>query len=168
MPAQDDTLEVDEGWRTMPYVADGSVGIGFVIDDYLGHRDDEQFAAAAGPIGRAARGQFYIEPGLFYGRAGMILYLSRRLPPGAGGEDPLIAAQVRRLSWHALSYEGHLAFPGEYLLRLSMDLASGTAGVMLALGAALHDEPVHLPFLGPNAPDRLEAGHDHVLTVGRR
>ena len=31
-------LEVDEGWRTMPYLGDGSVGIGMVLDDYLAHR----------------------------------------------------------------------------------------------------------------------------------
>jgi hypothetical protein len=28
-----------------------------------------------------------------------------------------------------------------------MDLATGTAGVLLALAAALHDEPTSLPFL---------------------
>jgi hypothetical protein len=30
-----------------------------------------------------------------------------------------------------------------------MDLATGTAGVLLAVGAALHGEPVHLPLLAP-------------------
>ena len=58
-----------------------------------------------------------------------------------------VAAHIRRLRWHALTYEGHLTFPGDQLLRLSMDLATGTAGVLLALGAALLDEPVSLPFL---------------------
>jgi hypothetical protein len=38
------------------------------------------------------------------------------------------------------------------LLRLSMDLFTGTAGVMLAAGAALNEHPVHLPFLGPATP----------------
>src|SRR5207302_8983754 len=85
----------------------------------------------------------------FYGRAGMILYLSRGLAPGAGGRDPVVAGHIRRLGWHALAYRGNLAFPGEQLLRLSMDLASGTAGVLLALGAALGDGAVELPFLGP-------------------
>ena len=66
-----------------------------------------------------------------------------------------------------MTYEGHLAFPGEQLLRLSMDLATGTAGVLLALGAALHDEPVHLPFLAPLAQRRHEIP-DHPLTVERR
>ncbi len=34
-------------------------------------------------------------------------------------------------------------------MRLSMDLSTGTAGCLLALGSALHDQPVHLPFLPP-------------------
>jgi hypothetical protein len=152
----DGALEVNEGWRTMPYLKDGSVGVGMVIDDYLAHRSDEQFVDAAAAIRRAATALFYVEPGLFYGRAGMILYLSRAHPPGAVEENPAVADQIRRLSWHALTYEGHLAFPGEQLLRLSMDLASGTAGVLLALGAALHDTPVHLPFLGPVKAHRAE------------
>jgi hypothetical protein len=32
-----------------------------------------------------------------------------------------------------------------------MDLATGSAGVLLALGAALHDEVADLPFLAPPA-----------------
>jgi tRNA A-37 threonylcarbamoyl transferase component Bud32 len=165
---EDGALEVTEGWRTMPYLADGSVGIGFVLENYLHHRDDDQFATAAAQIRRAAEAQFYIEPGLFYGRAGMILYLSHAQPPGsAAARDPVIAAQVQRLSWHALTYAGQLAFPGEQLLRLSMDLATGTAGVLLALGAALHHEPVHLPFLGPPQAAATEAVHDLVVTTER-
>ncbi|MDX6706862.1 MAG: putative SapB synthase [Solirubrobacteraceae bacterium] len=146
-------LHVDEGWRTLPYISDGSVGIGFVVDDYLARRADERFAQAAGQIRAAAKSGFYIGSGLFSGRAGMIMYLSRGLAPGAGGEDPVVAAHVRRLEWHAMSYRGNLAFPGDQLLRLSMDLGSGSAGILLALGAALHDAPVHLPFLGPVYPD---------------
>ena len=151
-------LQVNEGWRTMPYLADGSVGIGLVLDDYLAHRQDERFVEMAAAIRKAAEGQLYVEPGLFYGRAGMILYLSRTLAPGAGGRDPVVASHIRRLGWHALAYRGDLAFPGEQLLRLSMDLASGTAGVLLALGAALHDSPIELPFLGPHLRTEEHAG----------
>jgi hypothetical protein len=49
-----------------------------------------------------------------------------------------------------------------------MDLATGTAGVLLALGAALRDEPVHLPFLGPVRTDRIARADDFVLTAERR
>lgn len=161
-------LHVDEGWRTLPYIADGSVGIGFVVDDYLAQREDEQFQDAAPLIRRAAKSGFYGGSGLFLGRAGMILYLSRRLAPGTGAEDSVIAAHLRRLNWHAMSYRGHLAFPGDQLLRLSMDLATGTAGVLLALGAALSDTPVHLPFLGSVQEDVSRADPDLILmTEGR-
>jgi hypothetical protein len=60
-----------------------------------------------------------------------------------------VAKQVRGLAWHALPYENGMAFPGTGLLRLSMDLATGSAGVLLALGAVLHDEPVYAPLLTP-------------------
>jgi hypothetical protein len=161
-------LHVNEGGRTLPYIADGSVGIGFVVDDYLALREDEQFRAAATLIRAAAMGTFYVLPGLFSGRASMILYLSRGLAPCGGAHDPVVADHVRRLDWHAMSYRGRLAFPGDQLLRLSMDLGSGTAGVLLALGAALHDEPVHLPFLGPVDRDHGQTEPDLILmTEGR-
>ncbi|MFD0823869.1 lantipeptide synthetase, partial [Micromonospora zhanjiangensis] len=113
---------------------------------------------AAAAIRRAARSPLYVQSGLFAGRAGIIAYLANRLrlaDADRTDSDRTVAdrreldAQVRRLAWHALPYRGHLAFPGEQLLRLSMDLATGTAGVLLALGAARHDEPVRLPFLAP-------------------
>ncbi|GAB3809106.1 class III lanthionine synthetase LanKC [Micromonospora zhanjiangensis] len=150
----DGAMEVDEGWRTMPYLAHGSVGIGLVLDQYLAHRPDEEFDRAAAAIRRAARSPLYVQSGLFAGRAGIIAYLANRLrlaDADRTDSDRTVAdrreldAQVRRLAWHALPYRGHLAFPGEQLLRLSMDLATGTAGVLLALGAARHDEPVRLP-----------------------
>jgi hypothetical protein len=161
-------IHVNEGGRTLPYISDGSVGIGFVLDDYLTKRDDEQFAEAVPKIRAAAMGGFYVLPGLFSGRAGMILYLSRGLTPGSGAEDPIVAAHVRRLEWHAMSYRGHLTFPGDQLLRLSMDLGTGTAGVLLALGSALHEQPVHLPFLGPVRADIGRTDPDLILmTEGR-
>ena len=138
-------LEVNEGWRTMPYLDGGSVGIGMVLDEYLGRREDEQFAEASRGARRAAESTMYILPGLFTGRAGILLYLAGKAPVS----HPDVVRQVRNLSWHALPFGGGTAFPGTGLLRLSMDLATGTAGVLLALGAALHDEPVRAPLLGP-------------------
>lgn len=151
----DDSLEINEGWRTMPYLADGSVGIGMVLERYLTHRHDAQFAQAASAIRRAASAPFYIEPGLFDGRAGMILYLTQ-----CGATDT-VAAHIRRLSWHAMSYRDELAFPGAELMRLSMDLETGTAGVLLAVGVALHAEPVGLPFLIPQRSGGSSAGGIH-------
>ena len=70
-------LMVDEGWRSMPYLDGGSAGIGLVIDDFLAHRRDAGFERAAAGIQAAACSTYYALPGLFRGRAGMMLYLSR-------------------------------------------------------------------------------------------
>lgn len=142
-------LAVDEGWRTLPYLGDGSAGIGLVAEDYLGHRENDRFAAAVPKIRQAACSQFYAQSGLLAGRAGMILCLSRRHPSGRAVDDPDVAAQIRRLECHAISFKDGVAFPGDHLLRLSMDLATGTAGVMLGLHAALSRDGADLPFLGP-------------------
>ncbi len=152
----DGSLEVNEGWRTMPYLSDGSVGIGLVLDRYLAHRAEERFVTAARAIRRAAESPFYVEPGLFHGRAGMILHLSQTR--GTTGRSTTVDAQIRRLAWHAIDYQGFPALPGEELLRLSMDLATGNAGVLLAVGAALHHVPAHLPFLAPTGMSRPEPG----------
>jgi serine/threonine protein kinase len=141
------TLELNEGWRSMPYLAIGSAGIGLVLDDYLRYRPDEQFAEAVSRIELTCQSTMYILPGLFTGRAGILLHLAGR--SAAPASDPLVAKQIRNLAWHLLPYADGFAFPGVGLLRLSMDLATGTAGVLLALGAALHDERVHLPLITP-------------------
>jgi tRNA A-37 threonylcarbamoyl transferase component Bud32 len=165
--ASDGQLHVNEGWRTIPYLAMGSVGIGLVIRRYLAHRTDDELADAADAIRLAACSLFYVQSGLFGGRAGMVLYLSDGRRPGEP-PDAALAAQIRRLRWHALTFEGHLAFPGDQLLRLSMDLATGSAGVLLALGAALHDRPVHLPFLGPPRPRQAVPDHQTDDQAERR
>ncbi|MBG6090807.1 hypothetical protein IW256_004920 [Actinomadura viridis] len=145
-------LYVDQGWRVMPYLGTGSVGIGLVIDEYLALRHDEEFEAARAAIRIAASSRYYAQPSLFSGRAGMLFYLARH-----DRDDPLVARHVRDLAWHALPFRDGLAMPGEHLYRLSMDLATGTAGVLLALGAALHDRPAGLPFLGTALSPAVES-----------
>lgn len=148
-------LDVDEGWRTMPYLGDGSAGIGMVLDDFLplaqraGTLEPDQaesFEQARTGIVRAATLRMYAQPGLFAGRAGTLMHLARTtaaVPEGALGE------QVGALGWYGMPYGGGLAFPGNQMMRLSMDLATGTAGCLLALGAATGRTGAGLPFLPP-------------------
>jgi class III lanthionine synthetase len=147
-------LQVDEGWRVLPYLGGGSVGIGMVLGEFSRHRRIGAFSEAAAAIRPAAHSAFYAQPGLFNGRAGMILYLASQHPPGSAGDETHVAGHIRRLAWHAVRYGGGLAFPGDMLFRLSMDLATGTAGVLLALAAALSPQGAGLPFLGPPAAGR--------------
>ncbi|MFF4656295.1 class III lanthionine synthetase LanKC [Streptomyces sp. NPDC001381] len=140
-------LAVDEGRRSMPYLGQGSVGIAMVLDDYLARHDDQVFARARSAILPAATARFYAQSGLFGGRAGMVLHLARTTTPEAAPRR--LADQVSRLSWHAVPFHGQLAFAGDQVMRLSMDLATGTAGCLLAMGAALDERPARFPFLPP-------------------
>ncbi|MFI0939469.1 class III lanthionine synthetase LanKC [Streptomyces sp. NPDC021020] len=149
-------LDVDEGWRTMPYLGDGSAGIGMVLDDLLPlarHAgtltpdDAVRFEQARTDIVRAATLRLYAQPGLFAGRAGTLLHLARTRTPVPAGA---LAEQTGALGWYGMPYGGGLAFPGNQMMRLSMDLGTGTAGCLLALGAATGGAPAAgLPFLPP-------------------
>ncbi|MER5428524.1 class III lanthionine synthetase LanKC [Streptomyces sp. NPDC002588] len=140
-------LAVDEGRRSMPYLGQGSVGIAMVLDDFLARHDDPEFAQARTAVLPAATSRFYAQSGLFGGRAGMVLHLARTTTPEAAPRQA--AEQVARLSWHAVPHRGQLAFAGDQVMRLSMDLATGTAGCLLAVGAALDERPAAFPFLPP-------------------
>jgi tRNA A-37 threonylcarbamoyl transferase component Bud32 len=144
---RDGALQVDDGWRTLPYLAGGSAGIGMVIDQFAAHRRNAAFAAAARAIRLAASSGLYAQAGLFNGRAGLIAYLAgTRAESGQDAGEHGAGAQVDRLAWHAVRYAGGLAFPGDMLFRLSMDLGTGTAGVLLGTAAAFAPCGAALPF----------------------
>lgn len=136
------SMEIDEGWRTMPYLDVGGAGLGLALSAYLARAHDDAFADALPRIELASASRMYVLPGLFSGRAGIAHWLALR-----DRDDPRVRRHIADLAWHALPYGGGLAFPGTGLLRLSSDLATGTAGILLAIGSALHEEPVGLPLL---------------------
>ncbi|GGP34485.1 class III lanthionine synthetase LanKC [Streptomyces sindenensis] len=146
----DGALLVVEGKRLMPYVGSGSAGIAAVIDAYLAQRPDPELTAAGRALLPAALSAFYVQPGLLRGSAGLLLHLAATPLCDPADRRRAIDRHTDLLGSHALRYGGGLAFPGEQLMRLSMDLATGTAGALLALGAA-SGRPTGLPFL-PAAP----------------
>ncbi|MFI6499338.1 class III lanthionine synthetase LanKC [Nonomuraea typhae] len=139
LTADDGSLQVNQGWRLLPYLDEGSAGIAMVLERYLRHRPASELAPELDKLRLVARSGFFVQSGLFTGRAGIL---------AAFGKG------VRDLRWHALPYGGGLAFPGDQLLRLSMDLATGSAGVLLALATAVPEPRAHLPFL--ESPTRDE------------
>ncbi|MGW2864572.1 class III lanthionine synthetase LanKC [Streptomyces sp. NPDC001205] len=149
--AGDGSLQVDAGYRLLPYLEVGGAGIALVAAQVLAHRPDDRLAELLPALGRGAEPEFVIEPHLFAGRAGLLAALAVLRDRGAGGPGvgPAVERHLARLRWHALSYRGHVAFPGEQLRRLSMDLATGSAGILLALSAALDGRQGFLPFLAP-------------------
>lgn len=158
----DGSLQVNQGWRTLPYLDEGSVGIGLVLERYLQHREDADLAEALPALQSVTRCGFSVQSGLFAGRSSMIAghgMAIRRDAPDTG--------LLSGLRWHALPYAGGLAFPGNQLLRLSMDFATGTAGVLFALGTVLQDRRICLPFLtttpprSERRPEGIEGGCRH-------
>lgn len=147
VPDRKGGLQVNEGWRVLPYLKAGSAGIGLAIGQFLPYRPDADygegsFEDAAAAIAVAASACYFAQPGLFSGRAGLLCFLA-----GRDRENPRVRDHVARLAWHAVPYQGGLAFPGDMLLRLSMDLGTGTAGVLLSLASALAPRAAELPFL---------------------
>ncbi|MGW4630546.1 class III lanthionine synthetase LanKC [Streptomyces rubiginosohelvolus] len=152
----DGSLLVVEGKRLMPYVGSGSAGIAAVIDAYLAHRPDPDLEAAGRALLPAALSAFYIQAGLFRGSAGLLMHLAATPLCDSADRQRAIDHHTDLLGTHTLPYGGGLAIAGEQLMRLSMDLATGTAGALLALGAAA-GRPTGLPFL-PAAPAAAPPG----------
>ncbi|GHF59194.1 serine/threonine protein kinase [Streptomyces mashuensis] len=129
-------------------LAGGSAGVGLALRAYLRHRDDEELAGLLAGIRGGLGVPLLPSSGLFEGHAGL-LYASTQLEePGAG--EAARRAQLRALAVHAVGFGGELAFPMEGMVRLSMDLATGTAGVLLAVHGAVRagaEEPASLPLL---------------------
>ncbi|MGA5047189.1 class III lanthionine synthetase LanKC [Streptomyces arboris] len=165
----DGELLVVEGKRLMPYLGAGSAGIAAVIDAYLAHRPDPELEAAGRALLPAALSAFYVQPGLLRGSAGLLMHLAATPLCDEETRQRAVRLHTGLLAGHALAYEGGLAFAGEQLMRMSMDLATGTAGCLLALGSALDTAPgppTTLPFLAA-APRAVAAAAPQAAHPGR-
>ncbi|MEN2738133.1 class III lanthionine synthetase LanKC [Microbacterium sp. X-17] len=160
LPAVDGSLQINEGWRLMPYLAAGSAGVGLVAAQAIRHLDaPERLLHPLAAIRRAARTDFAIESGLFQGRAGMIVFLAALVQLGLSSpeDEAALTHHVAELRLHALRRPHGIAFPGQALLRVSCDFATGSAGVLAALrtyAGLLEDRPagpIHVPLLMPSA-----------------
>ncbi|MFJ6674717.1 hypothetical protein ACIQMJ_26770 [Actinosynnema sp. NPDC091369] len=96
------------------------------------------------------------------GRAGLLATLAaaRRHLPGPWVEQAL-SRHLRMLGLHAVPHGTGTAFPGHQLLRLSMDLATGSAGVLPAVTAAVDRDAAVLPFLGERTTADVLAASPH-------
>lgn len=160
VPTDDGSLQVRDGEaRSLPYLAVGSAGVAIVAEQLAAHDSGASSVAELPALRESCRGEFVIHPGLLYGRAGLLATLAMGRHRG---EDPVaeraIALHLSRFAWYATPFRGGIAFPGNQLLRLSMDVATGGAGVLLAFAAVLDGRPT-LPFLGgPNTSVHLDRG----------
>jgi hypothetical protein len=126
------------GDRHLLYLGMGSAGIALAVRAYQAASgdDDPELAAFVAGVRRGCGTLFVREPGLLQGRAGLAAALA-----GLGAPPAETTAQAARVAWHAVHERGALLVPGAHLLRFSADLATGSAGVLLALRAALTGVP---------------------------
>lgn len=161
----DGTVQVRDGeLRTLPYVEIGSAGIALVAGELSDYLPDARSGESLPGLHAALLPEFTIFPGLSTGRAGLLgtLHRARQRHPDPTLDDA-VSTHLRRLTWHAVPYKGELAFPGNQLLRLSMDLLTGGAGVLGVLASIQDGHGRFLPFLRdqrerPHREQRLPHG----------
>ncbi|MGK5548464.1 class III lanthionine synthetase LanKC [Streptomyces sp. URMC 127] len=145
-------LHVKDGQRWLSALDRGSAGIALALDAYVQQREDAHFALLRDRMRDSLGTELLLSPGLLDGHAGLLYSLAHLAGPG-----PARAAHLRGLGLHCVRFKGRRAFAMDGLLRLSMDLATGSAGVLLAVHTALAGGPAGmphapLPFLAPSSP----------------
>jgi serine/threonine protein kinase len=142
----DGTFHLRSAHRRLAYLDGGSSGVALVLARYLQRREDDELSTTLAAIHRACQIPFVLHPGLFQGRAGLVAALSDAASDGRCERDAVLT-QVRRMGWHAISDGVGLVFPGSGLIRLSTDLATGSAGVLTTLVTVYQQVPISLPHL---------------------
>ncbi len=163
----DGTVQVKDGRRHLLYLDQGSGGFALVARAYLARQEAPALAGLLPGVRKGCRNEFVREPGLFTGRAGLVA-TARQLEEDAPA-GPEVLASVRNLSWHLVADGDRLLVPGARLRRCSADLATGSAGLLLALHflAGAHPEVAVAPGGHGTGCDGHEP-HDllKLLTLG--
>lgn len=128
----------------------GLGGTGVVIDQVLRHGADQRLHDARAEIERDMTHGFYPNVGLFHGRAGVLMASTRPTSERTPVDADVAKEHLRALGLHAVRVDSQLHFLGQEGLRISADLSTGAAGVLLAIEAAAGGR-ASLPFLeGPS------------------
>ncbi|MGW4061665.1 class III lanthionine synthetase LanKC [Amycolatopsis sp. NPDC004747] len=144
----DGSLQVRDGaGRTLPYAGVGSAGILLVAEQLARHCPDAEASDSLSALRESCLGEFVLHPGLLNGRCGLAVALAANPDVDEPSRVAAIDRHLAWLAWYAVPYKGGLAFPGNGLLRLSMDVKTGGAGILLSLASLLDGKEV-LPFLG--------------------
>ncbi|WP_058043457.1 class III lanthionine synthetase LanKC [Streptomyces roseifaciens] len=145
----DGMLQMHSSSRLLPYLAEGSAGVAMAA---LALPPPQAAAVGAdGIVAGAARAgavEVVLQGGLFNGRSGLA-YLLSHAPARTGRWRAELDSHLRALSLHLAPYEDAHVLHGDQLVRLSADLATGSAGAVIALVAAQNPGSRLLPGAHP-------------------
>ncbi|TWF96985.1 class III lanthionine synthetase LanKC [Kitasatospora viridis] len=137
--------------RAVPYLAGGSAGVGLALLGFARPGADDRLTGALGRIVADASKPLTVKAGLFRGLAGLLIFLTDHAAwSGGASARQTVDRSARCLTTHAIPHGDGFRFLGGDGRRYSCDLASGSSGVLLALGRALQPGPGG--FLAP-VPD---------------
>lgn len=133
--------------KLLPYLAGGSAGLALAVLALPPEARPPGAWSFVRAVALTCSPVLTIQGGLFNGRAGSVYLLAQvaRREPGWAEQ---LGAQRRLLGLHVVRRGRHEVLIGDQLLRLSTDLATGSAGAMLALAAADAPDPALLPGAG--------------------
>ncbi|GGY11127.1 class III lanthionine synthetase LanKC [Streptomyces hiroshimensis] len=145
----DGMLQMHSSSRLLPYLAEGSAGVAMAA---LALPPPQAAALGAdGIVAGAARAgavEVVLQGGLFSGRSGLAYLLSHALSR-TGRWQAELDSHLRALTLHLAPYEDAHVLHGDQLVRLSADLATGSAGALIALAAAKNPGSRLLPGAHP-------------------
>jgi hypothetical protein len=103
----------------------------------LEHVDRPDYVEALRQITVTTRPEFSVQSNLFNGRAGLLYFLTRLVtsPFAQDVDRECLDRHAHHLGSYAVVNKTGVHFPGEQIMRLSTDLASGSAGVLASLRA---------------------------------
>jgi serine/threonine protein kinase len=128
--------------RNMPYLFTGSAGYAHVLARYLAHADDGDLADVLDRCLRTCTARHTVYAGLFQGIAG--LALTCREAGEMTGRPDLVASAAdcaTALFQYAIADTVGVRYIGDGNMRMSADLWSGSAGILLALQQILAPRP---------------------------
>ena len=169
--AGDGSIQLNEGWRTLPYLASGSMGVGLAMLRFREYRKRPGDKEALRRIVRCADPEFAIQSTLFNGRAGFVYFLTQLAE--SNDADLVTSADMERhanlLGTYAVLNRTGIHFPGDQIMRLSTDWSTGSAGVYAALERYKRvrfgedgRRSTALPFLGI---ERVSRSYDMAVSL---
>ena len=116
--------------RLLPYLSNGSIGLGIAISVYHQVKKQNDFQSELDAIMKVAEYRCCYDAGLFDGAGGFFVLVSIAKE---NDKTNIIQKSIEKLKLLLINKQNNYYVPGKYIFKLSSDMYSGSAGVILAL-----------------------------------